>query len=257
MTSAALICAAAASFLVGGGPRAPAALPRASRIIAAIDYKDPAVAAEFQKVQERPIELVEAEIEKSGVPVPPSLNEMDMRLMLVELRMRKAGTMPGGGKAAPKKPASYGSKYEEALWEKPAFKRLIDDYRARGNTNALNLATEYLNSPRQAADRYAGTGAYDETVAAIDAAMSAKVEQQVTSGRVAFGGFPASMGEAAIRMTLEGFGSLASLSVDVSDDGLSCRGAAEFETVEAAKACIDKYDGVDMGLGTTLEFKAL
>ena len=63
MTSAALICAAAASFLVGGGPRAPAALPRASRIIAAIDYKDPAVAAEFQKVQERPIELVEAEIE--------------------------------------------------------------------------------------------------------------------------------------------------------------------------------------------------
>jgi len=154
MTSAALICAAAASFLVGGGPRAPAALPRAGRIIAAIDYKDPAVAAEFQKVQERPIELVEAEIEKSGVPVPPSLNEMDMRLMLVELRMRKAGTMPGGGKAAPKKPASYGSKYEEALWEKPAFKRLIDDYRARGNTNALNLATEYLNSPRQAADRH-------------------------------------------------------------------------------------------------------
>ena len=40
-------------------------------------------------------------------------------------------------------------------------------------------------------------------------------------------------------------------------DGITAKGIAEFEDAATAKACIDKYDGVDMGLGTTLEFKAL
>ena len=37
-----------------------------------------------------------------------------------------------------------------------------------------------------------------------------------------------------------------------ADDGLTCGGTVEYEDVDTAKAAIDKYDGMDMGLGTTL-----
>jgi hypothetical protein len=36
------------------------------------------------------------------------------------------------------------------LWEKPAFKSLMDDFRQQGDTNAFNLAMEYMNNPKQA-----------------------------------------------------------------------------------------------------------
>jgi hypothetical protein len=65
------------------------------------------------------------------------------------------------------------------------------------------------------------------------------------------------MGEAAIKMTLSAFGEVVSVSVEEADDGLSVYGKAEFSTADAAKACIQKYDGVDMGLGTKLSFTAL
>lgn len=225
-------------------------------VVAALDYKDPAVAAEFATVQGYTVEQIEKELEDSGIIAPPTMNEVDLRLMLVELRMRKSGTMPGGG-SKKKKPDTYSSKYEEALWEKPAFKELMDEYRRMGNTNAFNLAMEYLNNPRQAADRYSGTAVYDKTVGEIEEALAKKVEQKVTSGRLEWSGFPASMGEDAIRMTLSAFGEVLSVSVEESEDGLSVFGKAEFKAAEAAKACIDKYDGTDMGLGTKLEFTAL
>ena len=79
----------------------------------------------------------------------------------------------------------------------------------------------------------------------------------MTSGRLEWSGFPASMGEAAVRMTLSAFGELKSLTVEDSDDGLSCKGSAEFATADEAEKCIEKYDGVDMGLGTKLTFTAL
>lgn len=35
------------------------------------------------------------------------------------------------------------------------------------------------------------------------------------------------------------------------------QGRVEFETIDSAKAAIDKYDGVDMGLGNVLKLEAL
>lgn len=55
----------------------------------------------------------------------------------------------------------------------------MDEYRRMGNTNAFNLAMEYLNNPRQAADRYSGTAVYDKTVGEIEEALAKKVEQKV------------------------------------------------------------------------------
>ena len=121
----------------------------------------------------------------------------------------------------------------------------------------MNLATEHLVNPRRAKERYGGTAKYDETIAAIEAALNAKVEVVVSSGLIAYAGFPANMGESGVRMTLEAFGPLKSFEWEASDDGITSAGQAEFEEVAAAKAAVDKYDGMDMGLGTALSFEAL
>lgn len=192
----------------------------------------------------------------SGVVPPPTMNDMDMRMMLVELRLRKAGKLGETKAAAPKKPPPNANAFEVALYEKPAFKELYEKYKSTRDTNSANLCTEYLLDKKRAKDRYGGTANYETTVAEIEEALNAKVVQEVTSPRLTFSGFPANMGEAGVRMTLATFGELVDLTVEESDDGLTCSGRAEFETIESAKAAIDKYDGVDMGLGTKLELQA-
>ena len=70
-------------------------------------------------------------------------------------------------------------------------------------------------------------------------------------------GFPSNMGENGVKMTLAVFGEVVDFTAEESDDGMSMGGRVTYEDVAAAKAAIDKYDGVDMGLGTTLELQAL
>lgn len=186
------------------------------------------------------------------------MNDFDLRSMLVEMRLRKSGKM-GSSQAseAPPPPSSYANDFEKAMYEKPAFKALYEDWRRAQNVNAMNLASEHLINPRQAKVRYGETSNYPETIAAIEAALNARVEQVVKSGKIMFSGFPSNMGEAGIRVTLEGFGSIVDFSCEESDDGLTLTGRVEFEEVGQAKAAIEKYDGMDMGLGTTLELQAL
>lgn len=172
------------------------------------------------------------------------------------MRLRKAGKM-GASTGAPKKPTSFSNDFERALYEKPAFKALYERFKNARLQNEINLCIEYMNNPRNAKERYGGTPKYDETVAEIEAALSAKVEQVVRSGKLLFSGFPSNMGEAAVKMTLESFGVLKDFSCEESDDGMSLTGRVEYEEASMAKAAIEKYDGVDMGLGTTLELQAL
>ena len=228
----------------------------ASPALMALDYKDPLVAKEFTAIQALDTEAVEDELAQSGIPVPPTMNDMDMRMMLVEMRMRKAGKV-GSAKPKAKKAPEGASDFEKALYEKPAFNALYTEWQAARNTNALNLATEHINNPRRAKERYGATAKYDETIAAIEAALKAKVEVVVDSALIAFAGFPANMGEAGVKMTLEAFGSLKSFKWEPDDDGISSSGQAEFDEISAAKAAVDKYDGMDMGLGTALSFESL
>jgi len=237
--------------------RAPARTPF-GRVVqsprAALDYKDPDVAAEFAACQSLDTEEVEDELAASGVVPPPTMNDMDMRMMLVEMRLRKAGKVGGQKAAAPKKPLPGANEFEMALYEKPAFKELYEEWQKARKTNELNLATEHLVNPRRAKERYGGTEMYDETIAKIEAALNAKVEKVVSSGKIAYAGFPANMGEAGVRMTLAAFGELVDFSWEASDDGITCAGTAEYEDAAIAKAAVDKYDGMDMGLGTAIEF---
>ena len=134
----------------------------------AIDYNDPIVAAEFIAVQPLTYEEVEEELMMSGVRGSPDMNEMDLKLMLVELRLVMSGRTKGKEK---KKPAKYSSKFEEATWEKPMFKELYDGLKAKGDHNAQNVASEYLNNPEVAKSRYAKD--YKRLLIDIEVALNA------------------------------------------------------------------------------------
>jgi hypothetical protein len=76
---------------------------------------------------------------------------------------------------------------------------------------------------------------YAPLIKEIDAALSARVEQTVTTPKVTFAGFPANLGEAGVRMTLASVGGVANFEAAVSDDGLSLDGSAEFDDVDTVK----------------------
>jgi len=250
-TSSALLLAPALRVAVPP-PRAAAAI-----IMQSLDYNDPLVAKEFGSIQGLDLDDVTDELAVSGIVASDMMNDMEIRMMLVEVRMRKAGTF--GGATKPKKqekPASFANEFERVMFEKPAVKALYEGYQQAKNINAMNLFAEHLNNPKRAKDRYAGTPNYDATIAELDEAMNAKVIKTVDTPRVMFSGFPSNMGEQGVKMTLQVFGEITDFSVEESDDGMSLAGRCEFSDLAAAKAAVDKYDGVDMGLGTTLELES-
>lgn len=220
----------------------------------ALDYNDPIVAQEFAAVQPLSYEEVEEELMMSGVKGSPDMNDMDLKLMLVELRMRLAGKMPDQEtKEKKKKPASYSSKFEEAMWEKPFFAELYNGIKSQGDHNAMNVAAEYLNDPDVAVSRYGKT--YKKLLSQIEEALNAKKE--VTTPTVTFKGFPANMGEMGCKMTLEALGEIAEFECSESDDFPILEGTVTFEDIETAKKAIEQYDGMDMGMGTALELESV
>lgn len=221
----------------------------------ALDYNDPVVAEEFNAVQPLSFEEVEEELMMSGVRGSPDMNEMDLKLMLVELRMHLAGKMPGQTSAEEKKkpPATFSSKFEEALWTKPVFEELYAELKASGDHNAQNVASEYLNTPDIAVSRYGKD--YKKLLRDIDAALNAVKE--VTSPIVTFKGFPANMGEMGCKMTLEALGEIVEFECEECDDFPILTGKVTFDDIETAKKAIEQYNGMDMGMGTALELESV
>lgn len=80
---------------------------RSGPLVAALDYKDPVVATEFAAVQQQGMDEVEEELGAAGIMVPPTMNEIDARLMLVEMRLRKSGKLGSKKSAAPSKPVRH------------------------------------------------------------------------------------------------------------------------------------------------------
>ena len=248
------------ALLLGVRPAAcaPAVAPRlAPARMMALDVNDPNVAKEFQALQGVDTDDIVDELGTFGIKCPPTMNDMEMRMMLIEVRMRKAGTFASKETTKKAKPTSFGSKFEEAMWEKPAFKALYEKYQAEKLVNSMNLASEHLNNAKRAKDRYAGTAEYDKVIAEIEEALNTRIIVEVTSPKLMFSGFPSNMGEAGVKMTLQAFGPVVDIVVEESDDGMTLSGRVEYEDVATAKQAVDKYDGVDMGLGTTLELQSV
>merc|ERR1740117_1190197 len=194
--------------------------PSSTAIPMALDYNNPVVGEEFAAVQTLTYEEVEEELLESGVAGSPSMNEMDIKLMLVEVRLRKSGKMPGQKKKKQERPASFSSKFEEAVWTKPIFAELVEKTKSNADQNALNAVAE------------------------------------VTSPSISFSGFPMNMGEAGVKMTLEALGSVEDFECNESEDFPILSGNVTFEDVESAKKAIDQYNGMDMGMGQLLEINS-
>merc|ERR1712070_1338458 len=135
-------------------------------------------------------------------------------------------------------------------YQYPKFEALYKDMGAKSDTNSVNVITEFLNDREGAKTRYAKE--YASLIEQIEKAMV----KEVTT-KLSFAGFPANMGEAGVKMTLEALGSVLEISCEESDDMLSMGGTVEFEEIASAQKAIDQYDGMDMGLGTKLSMRSL
>jgi len=224
----------------------------ATSLFMALDYNDPVVAEEFAKTQTMTLEECESEITNMGIPVPKTMNEMDVKLMLVELRMRMNGSF-SEEKKEEEVPDSFSSPFEEALYTKPQFKQLYKLFEEAGDHNAMNVASEYVNDPELGKKRYGSD--YADTLSQIDKALTAVTP--VTSPTVSFSGFPANMGEAGCKMTLEALGEIVEFECAASDDFPILTGTVTFGDIDTAKAAITQYNGMDMGMGTKLEVKSV
>jgi RNA recognition motif. (a.k.a. RRM, RBD, or RNP domain) len=176
-----------------------------------------------------------------------SYSDMEAKLMLVEMRLRFSGKL--AGQTEKKQPAKFSSKFEEAMWTKPAFKTFYDKLKANGDHNAQNVVAEYLNDKKMATQRYGKT--YKGILREAETALTAP--PPVTSPTLKFSGFPANMGESACRMTLESIGPIAEFSCVADDDFPILKGKVTFEDIESAKKAVAQYNGMNMGMGTALE----
>ncbi|GKY94197.1 hypothetical protein MPSEU_000385700 [Mayamaea pseudoterrestris] len=242
----ALVSAANAFFV------APSAGRTRQPLRMAIDYNDPVVAEEFAKVQPMEFDDVEEELQQQGIRVPASMNEMDVKLMLVEVRLRMSGQLKGTA-AKMKRPDKFSSKFEEAMWTKPAFKEFYQTLKDKDDHNAQNVVAEYINNKELALQRYGKD--YKALIRQTEAAMTAP--PPVKSPTLSFSGFPANMGEAACKMTLESLGSVTEFECKEDDDFPVLRGKVTYEDIEDAKKAVAQYDGMDMGMGTKLELTSV
>ncbi|KAL7472609.1 hypothetical protein ACHAXS_012979 [Conticribra weissflogii] len=244
-----LLATSASAFLSAPGRIQPSvAIPRVSitqPLQMALDYNDPAVAEEFAKVQGMEYDDVVAELAQSGVRAPVTMGDMEVKLMLVELRMLGSSA----SKKQKKRPDKFSSKFEEALWTKPVFAAMYEDLKAKGDHNSMNVVAEYINEGADAKARYYSS--YGALIDQAEAALNAKPE--VTSPKVKFSGFPSNMGEAGLQMTLQALGEVVEFSCAMSDDFPVLVGEVTFADVESAKKAIDQYDGMDMGMGEKLQ----
>jgi hypothetical protein len=248
------LASAATAFTAAPGNVISGRSPISTSLRMAIDYNDPAVAAEFAAIQGMEYDDVVEELLQSGVRAPADMGDMDVKLMLVELRTVMNN---GGGDSSSTEnktpPAKFGSKFEEYLWTKPFFNELYESLKKNHDHNQMNVAAEYCNEPEEAKARY--YKAYAGLIDAIDAALIAKPE--VTSPSVRFSGFPANMGEMGLKMTLEALGEVVEMACSESEDGITLMGEVTFGSVELAKAAIDQYDGMDMGVGDKLQMVSI
>jgi len=217
----------------------------------AIDYNDPVVAEEFGKVQIMSWEEIEEELNGSGIRAPPSMNDMELKLMLVEMRLRIAGKLEGD--KPKKRPATFKSAFEEAMWTKVAFAAFYAKYEDLSDHNSMNVVKEYMNEPEMAKQRYASS--YAVLIEELETALNAP--PPVNSPTLVFSGFPANMGESALKMTLEAVGAIAELECEEDSDFPVLKGKVTFEDLESAKAAVAQYNGMDMGMGTLLEMTSV
>jgi len=227
--------------------------------VMAVDYNNPVVAAEYERLQELPREDIVKQLDDQGIPTSNDMSDMDVILMLLEMNVRNTGdtTDSESKKRKKEKAPANANAFEKALYEKPAFKALYDKWVAEGKGRFEgNCAADYMLDPKGAKGRYADQPVlWKTTVEAVEAALNAK--EELTSPKISYDGFPTSMGDEGVKATLEAIGEIKDFTCTESSDGMTFSGTVEFGDVAMAQAAMEQYDGMDMGTGDKLDISPL
>merc|ERR1712176_1066367 len=109
------------------------------------------------------------------------------------------------------------------------------------------------NDPDIAKQRYSSS--YADLLAECEGALNAP--PPVNSPTLVFSGFPANMGESALKMTLEAVSPVVEIECIEDADFPVLKGKVTFEDLESAKKAVEQYNGMDMGMGTLLEMTSV
>ena len=153
--------------------------------------------AEFEKLKDASRGFVEKELELMGIPYSADMDDMTIKLRLMEARIVMAAPAAAG-------PAANASPYEKLVFEKPAIKAYVDRLYNKGDINGANIFMEYINDPQQAKNRYGKEADYQAVFAKADELMAAPA---FTSAKLAYSGFPM-MGEDGLRGQMESIGAV-------------------------------------------------
>ena len=173
---------------------------------AGLDPSSPQMQAEFEKLKDASRGFVEKELELMGIPYSADMDDMTIKLRLMEARIVMAAPAAAG-------PAANASPYEKLVFEKPAIKAYVDRLYNKGDINGANIFMEYINDPQQAKNRYGKEAAYQAVFAKADELMAAPA---FTSAKLAYSGFPM-MGEDGLRGQMESIGAVKAFSVTEED----------------------------------------
>jgi hypothetical protein len=224
-----------------------------------VDYNNPVVAAEFERIQGLDIADVKQQLDDQGIPISNDMSDMDLMLMLLEMNVRNTGdtTDDASKKKKKEKAPANANAFERALYEKPAFKALYDKWVEEGKGRFEgNCAADYMLDPEGAKGRYADQKElWKRTTEAVDAALNAK--EELTSPKLSYDGFPTSMGDEGVKATLEAIGEIKDFTCTESSDGMTFSGTVEFGDIAMAQAAMEQYDGMDMGTGDKLDISPL
>jgi hypothetical protein len=199
--------------------------------------------AEFENVKDKSREFIEKELELLGIPVSPDMDDMTVKLRLMEARIIFAAPPQAG-------PAANASNYEKLIAEKPSIKTYVDRLYME-STQSANVFMEYVNDPAQARKIY---GNAPKLLKVCDQADELMAAPAFTSATLAYSGFPM-MGEEGLRGQMESIGAVKSFSVTEEDPVLGMTGVVTFEEEASAVTAVEKWDGADMGNEVMLSLK--
>mmetsp|Transcript_27489 Transcript_27489/g.82509 ORF Transcript_27489/g.82509 Transcript_27489/m.82509 type:complete len:248 (+) Transcript_27489:415-1158(+) len=239
---------AAAALLLSCARALVPARPSCTRVAppraAGLDPTSPEMQAEFEKLKGVDRSEVESELELLGIPTSPDMDDMTVKLRLMEARIIFATPDKAG-------PAANASPYEKLIAEKPSIKTYVDGLYNKGDTTGANVFMEYVNNPEQAKSRYGSEALYQKIFEKADELVAAPA---FTSATLAYAGFPM-MGEDALRGQMESIGEVASFSVTEEDPVLGMTGVVTFAEESSAVTAVEKWDGADMGNEVMLTLK--
>lgn len=237
----AAVCATAATALL-----APQQRVRSHRPVRALDPSSPEMQAEFAVLKDASRGFMEKELELMGIPHKADMDDMEIKMRLMEARIVMSAPAAAGV-------AANASPYEKIIFEKPAIKSYVDRLYNKGDINGANIMMEYINDPKQATSRYGEIADYQKIFKKADELMAAPA---FTSSKLAYSGFPM-MGEDGLRGQMESVGAVVSFRVTEEDPVMGMTGNVEFEAEADAKTAVEKWDGADMGNEVTLSLKYL